>query len=169
MGLHCVSYPAPARKAAAPVWSDEFDYTGLPDSARWDYDLGDGCPKLCGWGNNELQYYTARRLGNARVENGRLIIEAHREDFEGRQYTSARLVSRHKGDWKYGRIAVRARLPRGRGVWPAIWMLPTHWKYGGWPESGEIDIMEHVGYEPDSVYSALHTKAYNGMAGTQKR
>lgn len=168
----CVSYPAltPRQSAPAPqlVWGDEFDYTGLPDSTRWDYDIGDGCPQLCGWGNNELQVYTARRPENARVENGQLIIEAHRESLQGRAYSSTRLVTRGKADWTYGRIAVRARLPRGRGCWPAIWMLPLKWKYGGWPHSGEIDIMEHVGYEPDSVFSAVHTLAFNGMNGTQQ-
>ena len=172
LGLHCVSNPAltpeaSVQKTNEPIWSDEFDYTGLPDSARWDYDLGDGCPNLCGWGNNEQQYYTARRLNNARVENGHLIIEAHREDWQSRKYSSARLVTRQKGDWQYGHIVVRARLPQGRGVWPAIWMLPTNWKYGGWPESGEIDIMEHVGFEPDSVFGTVHTEAFNGMIGTQ--
>jgi beta-glucanase (GH16 family) len=150
------------------VWADEFDYEGLPDSMRWSYDVGDGCPQACGWGNNELQYYTANRLENARVEGGRLIIEARREEYDGRDYTSARLVTKHKGDWKYGRIEVRAKLPSGRGTWPAIWMLPTEKTYGGWPASGEIDIMEHVGYEPDSVYGTVHTRAYNHIQRTQR-
>lgn len=149
------------------VWADEFKYEGLPDSTRWGYDLGDGCPNVCGWGNNEQQYYTQRRAENARVENGKLIIEAHREAYQNKQYTSARLVSKHKGDWKYGKVEVRAKLPGGRGVWPAIWMLPTGWEYGGWPSSGEIDIMEYVGYEPDSVFAAVHTKSYNHSIGTQ--
>ncbi|MCX8074050.1 MAG: glycoside hydrolase family 16 protein, partial [Clostridia bacterium] len=112
------------------VWSDEFDYTGKPDSNKWGYDIGGG-----GWGNQELQYYTDR-LENARVENGKLIIEARRENYGGREYTSARLVSRNKGDWLYGRFEIRAKLPGGRGTWPAIWMLPTDWVYGGWPNSG---------------------------------
>lgn len=149
------------------VWSDEFDYTGLPDTAKWGYDLGDGCPDNCSWGNNELQYYTAHRRENARVENGRLIVEARREKTANREYSSARLVSRHKGDWTYGRVVVRAKLPAGRGVWPAIWMLPTDWVYGGWPQSGEIDIMEHVGYMPDSVFGTVHTERFNHVAGTQ--
>ncbi len=150
------------------VWSDEFNYTGLPDSSKWGYDLGDGCPNLCGWGNNELQYYTAGRSENARVENGCLVIEARREKTGAREYSSARLVSRHKGDWTYGRMVIRAKLPVGRGVWPAIWMLPTEWAYGNWPNSGEIDIMEHVGYLPDSIFGTVHTGRYNGMLGTQK-
>jgi len=150
------------------VWADDFDYEGLPDSAKWSYDVGDGCPNLCGWGNNELQYYTERRPENARVEDGHLIIEARRENFESREYTSARLVTREKGDWKYGRFEIRAKLPSGLGTWSAIWMLPTDWAYGGWPASGEIDIMEHVGYEPDTVYGTVHTKAFNHKIGTQK-
>lgn len=148
------------------VWSDEFDYNGLPDSTRWGYDMGDGCPNVCGWGNNELQYYT-RSLNNARTENGKLIVEARREKMGGKDYSSARLVSKFKGDWTYGRIAIRAKLPKGKGVWPAIWMLPTDWKYGGWPASGEIDIMEFVGYMPDSLFGSIHTKSYNHAIGTQ--
>lgn len=150
------------------VWADEFDYKGLPDSTRWGYDVGDGCPKLCGWGNNEWQYYTANRSENARVENGHLVIEAHKENIQTREYSSARLISKYKGDWTYGRIEISARLPKGKGVWPGIWMLPTDCKYGGWPESGEIDIMEHVGYEPDSIFGTVHTKSFNHIIGTQK-
>lgn len=157
------------------VWSDEFDYEGLPDSSRWSYNVGDACdlPIGCGWGNNELQYYTERRLENARVENGHLIIEAHREDYQGRDYTSARLLTLGKGDWRYGRMEARARLPQGKGVWAAIWMLPSageygHGEYGHWPHSGEIDIMEHVGFLPDSVFGNTHTLAYNGMHNTDE-
>lgn len=150
------------------VWADEFNYTGLPDSSRWSYDSGNGCPSNCGWGNNELQYYTPHRKENARIENGILIIEARKEEFKNSKYTSARLISKNKGDWKYGRVEVRAKLPAGRGMWPAIWMLPTHWKYGGWPQSGEIDIMENVGYWPDSALSSVHTGAYNHGINTQK-
>ncbi len=150
------------------VWSDEFNYNGLPDSLKWSYDKGNGCPDICGWGNNELQYYTSKRLQNARVQKGKLIIEARKEDFSGAKYTSARLASKNKGDWKYGRIEIKAKLPSGTGLWPAIWMLPTKWEYGGWPHSGEIDIMENVGYWPDSLLSTVHTGLYNGMIGTQK-
>lgn len=145
------------------VWSDEFNYTGLPDSTKWGYDIGGS-----GWGNNEKQFYTEKRLKNASVKNGVLSITAVKESFEGMNYTSARLVSKNKGDWKYGRFEIKAKLPKGRGVWPAIWMLPTDWKYGGWPESGEIDIMENVGYLPDSVFGTVHTGAYNHAIGTQK-
>lgn len=125
------------------VWSDEFDQAGQPDTSKWDYDLGDGCPAVCGWGNNEAQYYT-KNSENVHIDNGILIIEARKDSLGGKAYTSTRLVSKHKGDWTYGRIEVKAKLPRGKGTWPAIWMLSTDWKYGGWPASGEIDIMEHV-------------------------
>ena len=93
------------------VWADEFNTPGLPDASKWGYDVGDGCPNICGWGNNELEYYTANRSENARVENGNLVIEARRENFGSRAYTSARLVSRTKGDWAYGRFEIRAKLP----------------------------------------------------------
>lgn len=149
------------------VWSDEFEYSGLPDSTKWSYDHGTGCPDICGWGNNELQFYTSRRLENARVENGLLLIEGRREKWEGKDYTSARLVSKKKGDWTYGRIEARIKCPVGRGTWPAFWMLPTDWKYGGWPHSGEIDIMEHVGYKPDTVYATAHTASFTNSKGTE--
>ena len=157
-----------AKPSMKLVWADEFDRDGLPDSTRWGYDLGDGCPKNCGWGNNELQYYTANRKENARIRDGKLIIEAHHEKMGSKEYSSSRMVSKHKGDWTYGKVEVRAQLPTGRGVWPAIWMLPTDWAYGGWPESGEIDIMEFVGYTPDTIYSTVHTEKYNHVIGTQK-
>jgi beta-glucanase (GH16 family) len=149
------------------VWSDEFDITGAPDDKKWNYDLGDGCPGNCGWGNNELEYYT-NNSKNVRVENGNLIIEARRDSVSGKPFTSTRIVSKGKGDWLYGRIEVRAKLPRGKGTWPAIWMLSTEWKYGGWPESGEIDIMEHVGFDPGVVHGTIHTEAYNHIKQTQK-
>lgn len=154
----------PSRKL---IWSDEFEKTGSPDSSKWTYDVGDGCPDNCGWGNNELQYYTSDAR-NVRIEEGNLIIEAHMDSLGGKAFTSAKVVSRSKGDWTYGRFEVRAKLPKGRGTWPAIWMLPTDWKYGGWPASGEIDIMEHVGYDPGIIHGTIHTEAYNHMKGTQK-
>lgn len=142
------------------VWADEFEVNGLPDSEKWGYDLGGG-----GWGNNELQTYT-KNLENARVEGGNLIITALKEN---NSWTSARLVSREKGDWLYGRIEVKAKLPAAaRGTWSAIWMLPTDWEYGNWPKSGEIDIMENVGYDPLDVVGTVHTEAYNHGKNTQK-
>ena len=147
------------------VWSDEFDYTGLPDATKWGYDVGGH-----GWGNQELQNYTGLRKENARVESGRLIIEARRDDSESHMYTSARLVSKGKSDWTYGRFEVSAKLPSGRGTWPAIWMLPSLKSYGdgGWPDNGEIDIMEHVGFDPNVVHGSVHTRAYYHSIGTQK-
>lgn len=145
------------------VWSDEFNYDGLPDPAKWSYDVGGH-----GWGNKELQYYTERREENARVENGNLIIEARRDNWNGHEYTSARLVTKNKGDWLYGRFEARAKLPSGRGTWPAIWMLPTGWEYGSWPSSGEIDIMEHVGFNPDMIHVSAHTKSYHHSIRTEK-
>ncbi|WEK35141.1 MAG: glycoside hydrolase family 16 protein [Candidatus Pseudobacter hemicellulosilyticus] len=144
------------------VWSDEFDYKGLPDSSKWTYDVGGH-----GWGNNEMQYYTAGRLENARVENGKLIIEARKENWEGKEYTSARLVTKGKGDWQYGRIEVRAKLPKGLGTWPAIWMLGSDTAYK-WPDDGEIDIMEHVGYNQGMIYGSVHTQKYHHVINTQK-
>lgn len=149
------------------IWYDEFSEDGLPDPSKWNYDTGDGCPHICGWGNNELQYYTQANKNNARIENGKLIIEAHRESTDTKEYTSARLTTKNKGEWKYGKLEIRAKLPSGKGTWPAIWMLPTENKYGGWPNSGEIDIMEHVGYNPDSIFGTVHTGSYNHMIGTQ--
>jgi len=147
------------------VWSDEFDNAGLPDASKWSYDT-DG--NASGWGNNEKQYYTSGRLLNSEVKGGLLYINAIREDYQGFKYTSARLVTRQKGDWLYGRIEVKAKLPDGRGMWPAIWMLPTDWAYGGWPKSGEIDIMENVGYDPYVIVASAHTESYNHVIGTQK-
>ena len=156
-----------ASKEMKLVWSDEFDVEGLPDQTKWTYDIGDGCPRVCGWGNNELQYYTEADQRNGRVENGHLIIEAHKAPMGGKDYTSARLVTKNKGDWTYGKISIRAKLPSGLGIWPAIWMLPTDNKFGQWPNSGEIDIMEHVGYAKDSIYGTVHTTSFNHMIGTQ--
>jgi beta-glucanase (GH16 family) len=147
------------------VWSDEFDYSGLPDSTKWKYDT-EGNKE--GWGNNESQHYTKARKENAWVENGTLKITAHKESFEGKEYTSARLNS--KADWKYGRIEVRAKLPNGKGSWPAIWMMPGGWTFkdGNWPDIGEIDIMEHVGHEVGIVHASAHSKDYQWQKGTQK-
>ena len=143
------------------VWSDEFDVDGAPDSDKWDYDTGGH-----GWGNNELQYY--KSSGNAWIEDGKLIVEARKEDYLGREYTSARLVTRGKQSWKYGLFEIRAKIPTGRGTWPAIWMLPTVSYYGGWPRSGEIDIMEHVGYDLNRIHGSIHTNDYNHKIGTQR-
>lgn len=144
-------------------WQDEFNGEGLPDSNYWSYDIGGR-----GWGNNELQYYTKADTANVKMKNGYLLLTAKKEDKAGKKYTSVRLHTKNKVDIRYGRLEVRAMLPKGLGLWPAIWMLPTDWKYGGWPNSGEIDIMEHVGFTPDTVYGSVHTKKFNHVIGTQK-
>lgn len=144
------------------VWADEFDYKGLPDSAKWNYDTGGH-----GWGNNELQYYTKANLKNARVDSGVLTIEAIKETIESNQYSSARLVTKGKGDWSHGKIEVKAKLPKGLGTWPAIWMLASTTPLE-WPDDGEIDIMEHVGFNPGFIHFSIHTKKYNHIIGTQK-
>lgn len=144
-----------------PVWCDEFDVDGAPSSDHWGYDIGGS-----GWGNNELQYYT-NTLDNAFVEDGVLHIKAIKENVGGREYTSARLVSKYYGDFLYGKVQIRAKMPTGRGLWSALWMLPTEWRYGGWPYSGEIDIMEYVGYDKNEVHGTIHTGAYNHGLGTQ--
>ena len=145
------------------VWGDEFEGDGLPDASKWYYETGGD-----GWGNQEKQYYTEEDTDNARLENGNLIIEARKESVQGRNYTSVRLNS--EASWKYGRVEIRAKLPAGRGTWPALWMLPDETTYGDqyWPDNGEIDIMEHVGYDEGAVHGTIHTEAFNHMDGTDR-
>jgi len=138
------------------VWSDEFNTPGLPDTSKWSNEVG-----LIR--NNELQYYTNRRIENTHIDDTTLIIESRKESYQGASYTAASLISRFKGDWQYGRIEVRAQIPTGKGSWPAIWMMPSENIYGGWPYSGEIDIMENVGYEPTNIYTTAH---FYGTDGT---
>lgn len=165
--ISCITLSASITGAMAQtkkklVWSDEFNYKGLPDSTKWSYDVGGS-----GWGNNELQYYTFKQEGNARVENGHLIIEAKKENIEKNAYSSARLVTKGKGDWTYGHIDVKARLPKGVGTWPAIWMLGSTTPLK-WPDDGEIDIMEHVGYNHGVIHGTTHSLKYFHGNGTQK-
>jgi beta-glucanase (GH16 family) len=143
------------------VWNDEFDYIGPPDPKKWEIETGGN-----GWGNRELQYYT--KSDNVYVDGKKMVITARLEDVGGREVTSARLRTAKKGDWVYGKMEVCAKIPTGLGTWSAIWMLPTDWKYGGWPASGEIDIMEHVGYDTDALVMSIHTESYNHVKGTQK-
>lgn len=145
-----------------PFWSDEFDAKGAPDPSKWGYDIGGS-----GWGNNELEYYT-NSTKNSSVDSGKLSISVLKEYFGGKNYTSARLTTQGKCDFLYGRVEVKAKLPSGKGTWPAIWMLPTDWVYGGWPNSGEIDIMEHVGYDPNVIHISAHTLKYYFKINTQK-
>ena len=138
------------------LWSDEFDLPGAPNSSHWGYDMGAG-----GWGNNESQYYT-NRLENAIVSNGTLKIIAKAENFSGSNYTSARLLSRNKFSFKYGKIEVSARVPGGNGTWPAIWMLGDNFTTVGWPVCGEIDIMEHKGSDPNRIHGSVHYPGFSG-------
>lgn len=158
------------------VWQDEFEGPEI-DTTIWSFENGF-------IRNHELQYYSQNRPKNSRIEGGVLIIEAHKEIFanpdfdpEGNHwktsrkhagYTSASLTTRGNKEWQYGRIEVRAQLPTGTGTWPAIWMLGQNLKRVGWPECGEIDIMENVGYEPHIIHGTVHTQAYNHIKGTQR-
>ncbi|MFN3562124.1 MAG: family 16 glycosylhydrolase [Chloroherpetonaceae bacterium] len=143
------------------VWGDEFDGTQLDYANKWNVEIAGS-----GFGNNEAQYYTARQQ-NLRIEDGKLIIQAHRETFTGpdgvtRNYTSGKLMSKRPG-FLYGRFEIRAKLPRGRGTWPAIWMLPDQQTFGTqyWPDNGEIDIMEHVGFDEGRIHASVHTRDFN--------
>ena len=148
-------------------WSDEFDKENTLDSLTWDYILGDGCPGLCVWGNNELEYYTDKEE-NVRVENGHLIIQIQTDTAYRNKYTSGKIRSTSSKSIQYGKVEIRAMNPSGLGTWPALWMLPENNDYGQWPRSGEIDIMEHVGYDPDTIVGTVHTERYNHLKGTQK-
>ncbi|MDB5679311.1 glycoside hydrolase family 16 protein [Sphingomonas bacterium] len=154
-----------APPAAAPSWADEFDGKTI-DTRAWRFDTS---RNKQGWFNNELQYYAAARPANARIETGSLVIEARRErlsalrDYGGQAYSSAKLVSREARG--YGFYEVRAKLPCARGTWPAIWLLPST---GNWPDQGEIDVMEMVGWQPDAVHATLHTGLFNHRLGTQR-
>ncbi|MDN3655280.1 family 16 glycosylhydrolase [Ferruginibacter paludis] len=140
------------------VWSEEFDKDGAPDPAKWGYDIGTGNN---GWGNSELEYYTDRSK-NAVVEGGVLKINALKENYNGSAYTSARLLSKDKFAFTYGKVEVRAKLPAGAGTWPAIWMLGSDIATNGWPGCGEIDIMEHLGRTENTIYGTLHYPGHSG-------
>ncbi|WP_291781872.1 glycoside hydrolase family 16 protein [Cecembia sp.] len=133
------------------VWNDEFEGNSL--SGDWVFDMGDGCPALCGWGNNELQTYTR---DNVRVSNGHLIIQARKENFDGREYTSSRIKTQGRQSFRFGRIDIRAALPKGQGIWPALWMLGDNIQQVGWPRCGEIDIMEMIGGSVNGRDNTVH-------------
>ncbi|MEL4306735.1 glycoside hydrolase family 16 protein [Joostella sp. CR20] len=137
------------------VWEENFDKPNL-NEADWNFELGDGCPNNCGWGNNERQQYTKN---NHRIENGNLIITAKKD---GDNYTSTRITTRGKHEFLYGIIEAKAKLPTGKGIWPAFWMLGANIKDVGWPTCGEIDILEYVGKEPQTIYTTIHTKDTHG-------
>lgn len=160
------SSPALVRQAATQwnlAWSDEFDGANgsRPDPAKWKFEVGGN-----GWGNHELEYYTDRAQ-NSRVEQGKLVIEARREDYAdkdgvARQYTSARLTTRESFSQAYGRFSARIKLPRGEGMWPAFWLMGDTLENVRWPACGEIDIMENIGREPASVHGSMHGPGYFG-------
>jgi len=141
------------------IWSDEFDTDGLPNPKTWGYEKGRVR-------NDEAQYYTEGRAENARIESGVLVIEARKESMSGAAYTSASLLTLGKRDFFQGRLEVRAKLPRGRGSWPAIWLLGNDIASVGWPRCGEIDVMENVGFEGNVVHSTVHAAGLDGAAAT---
>jgi beta-glucanase (GH16 family) len=144
------------------LWEENFNGKALNEKV-WNYELGDGCPNICGWGNNERQVYTKT---NHRVNGGKLIITAKKE---GDKYTSTRITTAGKKEFMYGYIETRAKLPVGHGIWPAFWMLGSNIKAVGWPLAGEIDILEYVGKEPDMVFTSLHTKDSHGETINTKK
>lgn len=148
-------YDAPTSYAGYTLkWSDEFNGPSL-DLSTWSHQNGDGCPGLCGWGNNELEYYTDRPE-NLFFQDGKMIIEARPESFQGKNYTSSKILTQGKRPIKFGRIDIRAILPKGKGIWPAFWLMPEKSVFGGWPKSGEIDLMEVVGHEPNKTHGTIH-------------
>lgn len=144
------------KKYTRLIWADEFNHKGAPDSAKWTYDIGGN-----GWGNHELEYYT-NRPENVVVKGGMLHITALKENFKGSKYTSARILTKGKFSFQYGRVEVRAKLPTGVGTWPAIWMLGSNIDSVGWPACGEIDIMEHLGRDLNKIYGTLHYPEHYG-------
>jgi beta-glucanase (GH16 family) len=143
------------------VWSDEFNGSSI-DESKWTWEV-----QRPGWVNHELQNYTNRRWENSRVENGHLVIEGRRDWYNGHEYSSARLKTQGRASWKYGRVEARIKLPGGWGTWPAFWMMPDN-QSRGWPACGEIDIMEEVGYDQDSIHATTHSQAYNWKSNTQR-
>ena len=145
------------------VWEENFDGNVLNEK-DWNFELGNGCPDLCGWGNDESQIYTK---DNLRLENGHLIITA-KKNHES-LYTSSRVTTKNKKEFQYGRMEILAKLPLGKGLWPAIWMLGTNISDVGWPLCGEIDIVEYVGREPNMVFTSLHTADSFGNTKNTRR
>lgn len=144
------------------VFEENFNEGPLPNEAHWDYDIGGG-----GWGNKELQYYTRANPENISINDGILSITAIKKEMDGHPITSARLVSRGKKHWLYGRFEITAKLPKGKGTWPAVWTLGIDEESTGWPHMGEIDIIEHVGRDQDTLHFSLHTGKYSHKTRTQ--
>jgi len=149
------------------VMEENFDGTEL-DTSLWSYDIGDGSSQgLSGWGNNELQYYTDRPE-NVKVEDGILNITARKEAYEEASYTSGRILTKLNFDQKYGRFEARMKLPWGQGLWPAFWLLGADIDEVGWPQTGEIDIMEYRGQEPTRIHGSVHGPGYSGAEAVSK-
>jgi beta-glucanase (GH16 family) len=148
----CTSAESRELKGWKLVWSDEFDRQTI-DSTKWSFQTGNGGPSLPGWGNNELEYY---RKENASIKDGKLTININKEKYSDYDYTSVRMRTLNKGDWKFGKIMAKIKLPKGKGIWPAFWMMPTNEVYGGWPKSGEIDILELTGDTMSKIYGTVH-------------
>jgi beta-glucanase (GH16 family) len=144
------------------VWEENFDGKKL-DEKTWNFELGNGCPDNCGWGNNEKQVYTNK---NHELKDGKLIITIKQD---GNKYTSTRITTAGKKEFQYGRMEARAKLPTGKGIWPAFWMLGSNISKVGWPKSGEIDILEYVGRDPHQVYTTLHTQDSHGNSKNSKK
>ena len=145
--------------------ADEFDVEGAPNSEIWNFDIGTG-PNSDGWGNNELQYYTSRSE-NVTVQNGLLVISAIEEDYNGSSFTSAKILTKGKFSQAYGRFEARIKVPGGSGLWPAFWLLGENVDVDGWPQCGEIDIMEYRRQEPTKVSGSIHGPGYSGLTDPQ--
>lgn len=144
------------------IWEENFNGKALNEKV-WNYELGNGCPNICGWGNNERQVYTKN---NHKLADGKLVVTVKKD---GETYTSTRITTAGTKEFKYGYIETRAKLPVGQGIWPAFWMLGSNIKQVGWPMAGEIDILEYVGKEPDQVFTSLHTKDSHGNTINTKK
>ncbi|MCU0381379.1 MAG: family 16 glycosylhydrolase [Chitinophagaceae bacterium] len=147
------------------VWADEFDGNAL-NLSDWNFETGDGCPNVCGWGNNELEWYTNGE--NLYLQRGKLIIEARNENVGGKNYTSSRITTQRKKSFQYGRIDIRAKMPYGQGIWPALWMLGNNISTVGWPACGEMDMMELLGHEPNKVHATAHYATGAGARNISK-
>lgn len=152
----------PQFMAAQVIFHEDFEGDKL-DMSHWNYEEGDGCPDLCGWGNEERQIYDRDYV---QLEDGKLVITA---DKKGEDYFSGRITTKDKVEFQYGEIEMRAKVPEGHGLWPAFWMLGSDIDEVGWPASGEIDILEYVGREPNTLYTSLHYPAHHGGNATSKK
>lgn len=162
LNILCLGFGWAQSQERKLVWEENFNGTQL-DEKIWNFELGNGCPNNCGWGNNEKQLYTKT---NHELINGNLVITIKKE---GDSYSSTRITTSGKREFQYGRMEARAKLPTGKGIWPAFWMLGSNIAKVGWPKCGEIDILEYVGREPHMVYTTLHTQDSHGNSVNSKK